>query len=499
MHDREGSHLVPGWCLITEDVWAKLGDDYTGVVMPIVRLNHGYHPKGTIPPVAYYDDFARQVGQFVAHSKGCRHWVIGNEPNLARERPQGVPIRPAQYAACFTKCRLAIKAVQPDAVVIPAPVGPWNVETVYPENPTGDWVTYFQQVLSVECDGIAIHTYGDHSRSYMNAPWSHRRYGFWSYRDFMEAIPPDKRHLPVFITECNPNRPWTAGDWMQRAADEIHEWNRTGQPIHCLCAYCYIPRDEYHLEGKAEALWDIQLAYEKGYTPMAFAPGRWPHFTGDDFLRYVRGLQWFDPRPNRLFLHHTWKPTKETWNGMATMDAMHRTYRTHVWYDAAGVQHVGWTVFPHIFVAEDGIWLMNDLRVDGAGVTGHNHRSIHVEMVGNYDLELPSGQTWESTKLVLTALMETLGIAEVEFHRDFAAKTCPGSRVTKEWVRGELFPSTGTLPEHEQGEPDVLAEKARWWLEEMQREHEHGHLERAEEIRLSLIRLLYRLEDTLKG
>ncbi len=54
------------------------------------------------------------------------------------------------------------------------------------------------------------------------------------------------------------------------------------------------------------------------------------------------------------------------------------------------------------------------------------------------------------------------------------------------------------LPEDEQGESARLAEKARWWAEEMQRAYEGGRLRRAEEIRLSLIKLLYKLENTLK-
>jgi hypothetical protein len=54
------------------------------------------------------------------------------------------------------------------------------------------------------------------------------------------------------------------------------------------------------------------------------------------------------------------------------------------------------------------------------------------------------------------------------------------------------------LPNDEQGPPAILAQKARWWCEEMQRQFEAGSLERAEAIRLSLIDLLYRLERGLQ-
>jgi hypothetical protein len=58
-------------------------------------------------------------------------------------------------------------------------------------------------------------------------------------------------------------------------------------------------------------------------------------------------------------------------------------------------------------------------------------------------------------------------------------------------------PEREPLPEDEQGPPGVLAQKARWWQEEQQRAHEAGRVERADEIRVSLIRLLYRLERDL--
>ena len=53
------------------------------------------------------------------------------------------------------------------------------------------------------------------------------------------------------------------------------------------------------------------------------------------------------------------------------------------------------------------------------------------------------------------------------------------------------------LPNDEQGPPWLLAQKARYWAEEMQRCFESGRLERAQAIRLSLIDLLYRLENEL--
>jgi hypothetical protein len=476
MHDREGSHLVPGWCLITEELGLdnERGGDYCGIVAPIVRLNHRYHPGGTLPKPEHYARFAEVCAGYVRNSRGCRHWIIGNEPNLRHEWPEGQVITAADYARCFNLCRAAIRRVQPEAVVIPAPIGPWNVEA-------GDWLAYWKDVLGrVSCEGLAIHAYGEHGAHFMGPPYSGRRYGFWAYRDLLEAVPPDKRGLPVYMTECNPNRPWTTG-WFPQAVEDVRTWNLSGQRVHGVLPYCYINRDQFGLEGHQDVLDEIRGVYARGYS----VEEGWPHWDAEGFVRYAEALDWGAVRPNKVFLHHTWKPTGADWRGAATMDAMYRVYRGY-----------GWSVFPHLFVAEDGIWQMWDLRKNGAGVVGQNDRAIHVEMVGDYDRALPGGNTWANTKAVLRVLLRVLGLREVLFHRDYADKSCPGSAVTKEWVRAEL----GPLPEHETAtDPAVVAEKARWWLEEAQRMIETGDLEAAQRFNKSLIVLLYRLEKMLKG
>ena len=60
-------------------------------------------------------------------------------------------------------------------------------------------------------------------------------------------------------------------------------------------------------------------------------------------------------------------------------------------------------------------------------------------------------------------------------------------------------PASEPLPMDETAtDPTTLAEKCRWWLEEEQRERERGNVARANEIRVSLIGLHYRLENMLK-
>ncbi len=157
-----------------------------------------------------------------------------------------------------------------------------------------------------------------------------------------------------------------------------------------------------------------------------------------EFEAYIQGLTWDTPRTS-LWLHHTWRPTVETWAGASTIAAMRRTYGTYLWQDSAGLWHAGWDKGPHLFVAPDGIWLFYDIAKDGYHAGGaYNVGSIGIEMVGDYDQVRPSGAVLEYTLAVLGILFKALNLDPIglRFHRDnpAAGKTCPGTAVTKEWI-----------------------------------------------------------------
>ncbi len=158
--------------------------------------------------------------------------------------------------------------------------------------------------------------------------------------------------------------------------------------------------------------------------------------SAQEFVRYIEGLDMPQPLPIRFFLHHTWIPTRESWKGHNTLLAMKRHYERQLWRDSQGRLREGWTVGPHLFVADDGIWLFSDIHYDGVGVYGHNHLSRHLEIVGNYNDELPKGETLRNTIVALGVLHEKLGldIANLHFHRDFSSKSCPGWAIQKSWI-----------------------------------------------------------------
>jgi hypothetical protein len=264
--------------------FSRLADAGLGVM---VRINHGYGSTGTLPLPDKYPDFAAACARYVARSKGCHIWIIGNEPNHRDEHPDGRPIFPNDYANAYRLCRNAIHDLpghEDDQVLIAGPA-PWNATTTYPGNEKGDWVRYFVHVMTQlnddGCDGFALHTYthnldprqisGDFFHTTQG--YRHLRNEFRTYRDFMNAIPDRFRHLPVFITETDPTTRgvgWNPGNnigWVRAAYREIAEWNSKPehQPILALLLYRWplVPdQPEWSISNRAGIIEDFKAALE---------------------------------------------------------------------------------------------------------------------------------------------------------------------------------------------------------------------------------------------
>ena len=101
LHDPGGEQILldagqSGWILFTEEIGQNPADqsgrDYRAYSSQnlgvIVRLNHGYYPRGTIPTSDRYAEFAQRCANFVANSLGAKIWIIGNEMNYDIERPR---------------------------------------------------------------------------------------------------------------------------------------------------------------------------------------------------------------------------------------------------------------------------------------------------------------------------------------------------------------------------------------------------------------------------
>jgi hypothetical protein len=268
IYDRGGEFLMAdagrkGWVVVGEAIghdtdnetgrdYRALADDGFGV---IVELNHSFEDGGTLPLSSLYESFATRCGHFVRQSRGCHIWVLGNEPNAWRSRPQRgtsqeEAITPHLYSRCYKKCREAIRS-QPgheDDLVLVAAVAPAEADTVYAGNKRGDWVRYLQDVLLLlgtdNYDGIAVHAYTRGSATHlitsgqhMEPPYADRHLHFRSYQDVMGVVPP---RVPVFITRAHPRSPWGRGApkqgwpngdsdsrWVQAAYQEVDSWNQS--------------------------------------------------------------------------------------------------------------------------------------------------------------------------------------------------------------------------------------------------------------------------------
>lgn len=212
----------------------------------------------------------------------------------ASPRPAEV-ITPELYARCYRLCRDAIRRVpgHADDQVLVGAVAPWNNQTQYPGNSNGDWVQYFQDILRLlgptGCDGITLHTYTHdsdpnliHDASKMNPPFQNRHFQFFAYRDFMNAIPADMRHLPVYITETDQDVPWLDQNngWVKRAYAEINWWNQQpgNQQIRALVLYRWPNIDRWVIETKPGVIADYRDALRNDYRWRASAPTPPPAF-----------------------------------------------------------------------------------------------------------------------------------------------------------------------------------------------------------------------------
>ena len=149
----------------------------------------------------------------------------------------------------------------------------------------------------------------------------------------------------------------------------------------------------------------------------------------EEFQKYVNEFNFGALNPNKLVIHHTWKPTKNDWKGESTLNGIKNYY-----------EGKAWNAGPHLFIAEDGIWLFSPMNKKGIHSGVGNYRSIGIEVVGDYDVHKWSGKTKSNAISAIKILMTRLKINTemIKFHNDFSSKSCPGHAITKEWLFNEI-------------------------------------------------------------
>lgn len=307
-----------GWILFTQSIGSqpnaipfnpelreRFWDWATAGYGVIVRLNHGYHPSGTLPESQHYDAFAATCARWVEYylyregERPTRYtWIlqIGNEQNNPSEHPgdAGVireNITPQLYAQAFNKVYTAIKAVLPRALIAPGAIDPYNSTPMQLVNKRYRPLEYFQEMLEgiQNLDAFILHAY-THGPSIVAITsletfsdfMTDHYFDFQTYRQFMERIPAQWKQVPVIIGESNhicrpPSAPacndpglqgWINANigWVRAVYEEIQNWNNMPhiQQIHGLLLYRWLG-DQWELYNKDQILADFSQALEQDY------------------------------------------------------------------------------------------------------------------------------------------------------------------------------------------------------------------------------------------
>ncbi len=103
----------------------------------------------------------------------------------------------------------------------------------------------------------------------------------------------------------------------------------------------------------------------------------------------------------------------------------------------------GWSGCPHLFVDQNGIWVLNPLGRPGVHSPSWNKVAWGVEMLGEYGSEEfhsgPGALVRDNAVAALAALCKKgrFPPEAIRFHKEdprTTHTTCPGSRVSKDWI-----------------------------------------------------------------
>jgi hypothetical protein len=158
-------------------------------------------------------------------------------------------------------------------------------------------------------------------------------------------------------------------------------------------------------------------------------------FSPDEFESYASGLSMRAWRPGFVVLHNTACPSLAQRPHGFTPQHIQNLYGFY-----AGK---GWSGCPHLFVDQNGIWVLNPLTRRGVHSPSWNSVSWGIEMLGEYGSEPfdtgPGAQVRDHSMAALATLCRKGGFAPdtIRFHKDdprTTHTTCPGRSVRRQWV-----------------------------------------------------------------
>jgi hypothetical protein len=142
-----------------------------------------------------------------------------------------------------------------------------------------------------------------------------------------------------------------------------------------------------------------------------------------EFTQHL-AAQKFSRRIDEVIVHHTWSPTAAQYKGLATIQGIRRYHmETRGWSDNGY----------HVMFAPNGdLWLCRPLARSGAHTLNRNARTIGVSFIANFDAEDPATYGGMAVGVAAVAALckrWSLPTSAIRFHREFADKSCPGTRM----------------------------------------------------------------------
>lgn len=176
-------------------------------------------------------------------------------------------------------------------------------------------------------------------------------------------------------------------------------------------------------------------------------------YTIEGFRAYLLGQS--GRRPKATVLHHCWRPNAQQYRGISTIQGIQRTHMAGAFPSGIAAncycgcdgaiyngRPLSWSNWAHAYVERAWSSVYEPARIIAGGDRAwFNTWGFGVETVGDFDVEDPTTSRAMATSLDVIALVHKLYTIPVErcfLHRDVANKTCPGKRVTRDWVHSQL-------------------------------------------------------------
>jgi len=141
-----------------------------------------------------------------------------------------------------------------------------------------------------------------------------------------------------------------------------------------------------------------------------------------------------------LHVHHTWKPEHKDFNGSNGLQLQQGMRNYHV-------NSLGWAdIGQHVTLLPDGSFVTGrDFGQTPASISGYNTGGFACEMLGNFDIGNDVLEGKQKDSILRLAKYFNDKNRYIRFHRENAAKTCPGTSIDKAVFMNEVV-NYGTQP-----------------------------------------------------